>query len=136
MFFTPCVLLNYSVKQKLVDIYKVTGGGDNLCSSTDVTQQNKEDSSQSIDDTLRSTSPMPDNEEIPTVSPPASAAPDNTSTGCGSHISPAVTENISGEVKPGLLIRSNSYTVDEPSKALLNSKQVSCRITQSHLTLR
>lgn len=126
------VLLYLSVKQKLFHLMKVKSEG-------------VDEVSESIDNTLHSTSPIPENEQIPLqldsrqmdiqqVSQPSQtqhvnsrgSSPGQVDSGGSSpgHVG-------SGGSSPGhsskipSLIRSNSYTLERPSVALLISERVS-----------
>lgn len=68
----------------------------------------------SIDDTLRSTSPLPDNEEMPLVY----SSPNK-------HEEEQSTSDSDDNSRRRLFLRSNSYTLEKPSVALLIAERVS-----------
>lgn len=74
------------------------------------------DLTHSLDDTLRSTSPMPVNEQVP-LSPPKA---DNS-----------LDKSQSSAERPSLILRSNSYTLDKPSVALLIAERVRVTLCDS-----
>lgn len=106
----PQIASSCSVKQKLFHLMKPDGEG-------------VDDVNESIDNTLHSTSPLPENEQVPLngrqVAPPTSqpCSPARGSNGS----SPSRTSKIPS------LIRSNSYTLERPSVALLIAERVSVR---------
>lgn len=73
--------------------------------------KDEQDVDVSIDDTLRSTSPIPDNEEMPVED---TRKEDEQ-----------ITPRSDGSGKQRLFVRSNSYTLDKPSVALLIAERVS-----------
>lgn len=74
------------------------------------------DLTHSLDDTLRSTSPMPVNEQVPLSPPKADNSLDKTQ---------------SSAERPSLILRSNSYTLDKPSVALLIAERVRVTLCDS-----
>ena len=103
-------MIYYSVKQKLCQLYPNNQPNNKLLED----EKSEQEVGVSVDDTLRSTSPLPENEEMPVVdlynhSEEVQQSPESDSSGD----------------KKRMLLRSNSYTLEKPSVALLIAERVS-----------
>ena len=99
-----------SVKQKVCQLYPNNQPKNQLLED----EKSGQEVGVSVDDTLRSTSPLPENEEMPVV--------DLYNHSEEVQQSP---ESDSGGDKKRMFLRSNSYTLEKPSVALLIAERVS-----------